>query len=82
MFPEVYLSMGVLGRAEPPQDSILYEYEIDIMQMRNKKGPYRRHLKVLQVQFGLFPICREGEWNWTRLFVICTPYLANLEPRH
>ena len=32
--------------------------------------------QILQVQFGLFPICREGEWNWTRLLVVCTPYLA------
>ena len=66
---------GGVGGGGAPQESILYEYKID-MQMRNKKGPYRRHLKVLQVQFGLFPICREGEWNWTRLLVVCTPYLA------
>ena len=37
--------------------------------------------QILQVQFGLFPICWEGGWDWTRLLVVCTSYLTlNLIP--
>jgi hypothetical protein len=32
--------------------------------------------RILQMQFDLFPICREGGWDWTRLFVVCTLYLT------
>ena len=32
--------------------------------------------QILQVQFGLFPICWEGGWDWTRLLVVCTSYLT------
>jgi hypothetical protein len=34
--------------------------------------------RILQMQFDLFPICREGGWDWTRLFVVCTLYLTYL----
>ena len=34
--------------------------------------------RILQVQFGLFPICWEGGWDWTKLLVVRTIYLTNI----